>query len=165
MPCSTERTAQSRDALNLARLRPISQLGEAKSATGRNNSLVMGVCRPKAAQSTSLMRHTQERPMLRVTSSIGPSPLIAADNRRSNSGVGLLLAPRGHETASAILSLSGQKQTSKAALRRASDRQRFRDVITIYIPGTPATARAALPHLRHHDRRPRRRASDRRRVC
>jgi hypothetical protein len=38
------------------------------------------------------MRHTQERPMLRVTSSIGPSPLIAADNRRSNSGVGLLLA-------------------------------------------------------------------------
>src|SRR6478735_6407275 len=89
-PCSAPPRGrqQARDAMNLARLRPISQSKEAKSAIGRNNSLVNGVCRPPAAQSTSLMRHTQKRPMPRgYLSSIGPSPLIAAENRRSNSGV------------------------------------------------------------------------------
>src|SRR4029078_17829 len=81
-PCSAPPRGrqQARDAMNLARVRPLSQSKRAKSAIGRNNSLVNGVCRPPAAQSTSLMRHTQKRPMLRVASSIGPSPLIAAEN-------------------------------------------------------------------------------------
>ena len=40
----------AQDALYLARLRPISQLSEAKSAIGRNNSLVNGVCRQPPTQ-------------------------------------------------------------------------------------------------------------------
>src|SRR6478752_5681820 len=56
-PCSAPPRGrqQARDAMNLARLRPISQSREANSATGRNNSLVKGVRRPPAATNLNLL--------------------------------------------------------------------------------------------------------------
>src|SRR5262247_589066 len=61
---------QARDSLNLARLRPIPQLRETKSVIGRNNKFVnryAGCLTDVVDEAYSVVR-----PMLRVTSSIGP---------------------------------------------------------------------------------------------